>query len=276
MADGFQIRKNHKFLSASGLIKQICRPLAHFNIHLFTYLKNFKAGGQVNLSTDPKWVDDYYNLSLFKTSEYESAPHSIENGLNLWPSDSKLSVFRHGREYFKSDYGFTLCQKQDDGCEFFFFSIAMTHYGMLNFCLNNLDLFEQFVFYFKDKASPILKSCDPHRVYLPEKYILASPMRSLGSNPNETIRARFLQDIKGNALAKWLNQHESLTARETECLSLLLIHATTAELANALQISKRTAETHLERIKYKLKCTSKQELMIKMAHVSEITPFLKK
>ena len=65
-----QLRKNHKFLSSAGYIKQICQPLACLNIHLFTYLKKFSDGGQINLSSDPEWVHDYYNLGLFETSEY--------------------------------------------------------------------------------------------------------------------------------------------------------------------------------------------------------------
>lgn len=266
MGNDIHLRKNHKFLSASGLIKQICQPLAHFKIHLFTYLKNFNTGGQINLSTDPKWIVDYYNLSLYKTSEYEMVSHSFDSALNLWPTDSELLVFKHGREYFNSDYGFTLCQKQVDGCEFFFFSIAATHYRMLNVCLSNLDLFEQFVFYFKDKASSILNTCETHQIYLPKECQQSYP--STSSFSIEALRSQFICDIKGNTLAKWLNNYEALTKREHECLQLLLTNPTTAQLADTLEISKRTAETHLERIKFKLKCSSKQELLMKLAQLA--------
>lgn len=59
-----KIRKNHKFLSSAGHIKKICQPLSLFKIHLFTYLKKFPDGSQINLSSDPNWVGDYYDLSL--------------------------------------------------------------------------------------------------------------------------------------------------------------------------------------------------------------------
>lgn len=267
MIDQYKLRKNHKFLSSSGFISQICEPLKYFNIHLFTYLKKFNDGSQINLSTDPKWVFDYYNLSLYSTSLYESEPH--ETGISLWPANSDLLVFRHGQEHFDSIYGFTLCQNQADSCDYFFFSLSRKHFRMLDVCINNLDLIEQFISYFKDKTAPLLKSCHSHRIILPYNYSQeqgASKTDLLYTS--DYLREKFSQAIKGNSLTKWLKNHEPLTKRESECLELLMDYQTVPELAKELSISKRTAESHLEQIKVKLRCRSKQELMIKLAHIS--------
>ena len=74
METAINLRKNHKFLSVSGYLKQICQPLAHLHIHLFTYLKNFHDGSQINISTHANWVADYYQLGLYKTSLFEADP----------------------------------------------------------------------------------------------------------------------------------------------------------------------------------------------------------
>ena len=263
------LRKNHKFLSSSGYIKQICQPLEFFNIHLFTYLKKFHDGGQINLSSDPRWICDYYNLSLFQTSEYETLSPVHDIGLQLWPTDSDLLVFQHGREYYKSSHGFTICHHQPDGYEFYFFSFSPENYSMLNVCLSNLDLIEQFILYFKEKASSIINTCNSHKIFTTKNsFFPGVVVNNHLSCDSKSIRAKFIRAINGNPLAKWLNHFEPLSKREHECLNLLLTTSTVNEVANVMQISKRTAETHVERIKSKLQCKSKQELLIQLSQVT--------
>jgi|HubBroStandDraft_4_1064222.scaffolds.fasta_scaffold83351_1 DNA-binding CsgD family transcriptional regulator len=258
------LRKNHKFLSSSGYIKQICQPLEFFNIHMFTYLKKYPDGSEIYLSSDSQWIHDYYHLSLFQTSEYESLS-TLPEGLHLWQAESHLLVFQHGREYYKSNHGFTICHKHSDGPEYYFFSFSPENYAMLNVCVNNLDLIEQFILYFKEKASSIFNECKSHKIYIPRNSFSKELITShcLSTDPKD-IRSKFMRAIDGNPLAKWLNNYEPLSKREQECLNLLGTTSTVNELADILKISKRTAETHVERIKSKLQCKSKQELLIKL------------
>jgi DNA-binding CsgD family transcriptional regulator len=257
MIDQHLLSKKHPFISSSELLTPICDPLRSFNIHLFTYLKKFIDGSQVNVSTDARWIADYYRLDLHQTSTYDAELH--EEGLALWPWDSTSRVFKHGRKYFDSVYGFTLCRQQADGWEFFFFSLAASQFKMLDTCLNNIDLIEEFTYYFKDKASNLLKSCNEQRIILPSRHSGSYIIES-----NDTIREQFSKIIKGHSLVKWLNNYEPLTKRETECLYLLMDYQTVTALADQLKLSKRTVETHVERIKAKLQCRSKQELLIKL------------
>ena len=243
-------------------MRQICAPLRHFQINLFTYLRKYRDGSQINLSTNPGWIEDYYNLELYKTSSYESKPNEYQTGIALWPTDSRLKVFDHGREYYDSVYGFTITKKQKDSCEFFFFSLAKNNFQQINVCLNNLDLFEQFILYFKERAEDIIKSCENNKIILPCEF-----NANLTIN-NGNIREKFSREIKGNAMASLLSEHEPLTRREQECLNLLLIKPTVVEIAKELHISKRTAETHLARIKSKLECDSKQQLLVKLTQAA--------
>lgn len=260
MSKQYIFNKKHPFLSSAELLTQICDPLRFFNIHLFTYLKKFKDGSQINVSTDAKWIADYYRLGLYETSTYEAELH--EPGISLWPSDSNSQVFKHGRKYYDSIYGFTVCHQQADGWEFFFFSLSAKQFKMLDVCLNHIDLIEQFTYYFKDKASSLLKSCYEQRIVLPEQHQSVSHM----SESSNTIREQFAKVINAHTLTKWLNNYEPLTKREMECLCLLIDYQTVTALADHLQLSKRTVETHIEQIKAKLQCRSKQELLIKLAH----------
>ena len=269
MESSINLRKNHKFLSVSGYLKQICQPLEHLHIHLFTYLKNFHDGSQINISTQASWVADYYQLGLYKSSLFEADPTRYATGFKSWPLDSSLQVFQHGREHYDSYYGLTFCQKVHDGCEFYFFSTSSKHYGLLDHFLNNLDLFENFVHYFKDRAMPLLKECSAHRIIIPEHFQqIIEPSITAEVMIPTLNRHAFCQALQSrhDPLAKWLNDYEPLTKKERDCLNLLLEMPTASEIAERLALSKRTVETHLENIKQKLQCKSKVDLIKQLTY----------
>lgn len=55
----------------------------------------------------------------------------------------------------------------------------------------------------------------------------------------------------------------SLSQRQSECLFLLLRGKTAKDIAKALNLSPRTVEAYIEQLKYKLSCTTKQDLIEK-------------
>ncbi len=59
-------------------------------------------------------------------------------------------------------------------------------------------------------------------------------------------------------------QNEKLTMRESECLMELIKGKTAVQIAESLDISKRTVESYMENIKGKLGCNNKSELVNKV------------
>lgn len=111
----------HPFLSMTKDIEDICRPLQQFGIHLFAYRKTFKNGSRINLSNNANWLADYFKLELYKSSLFEADIDNYFSGFSIWPQESHLPVFAHGRTYYNSDNGITLILKDQDFCEFFIF-----------------------------------------------------------------------------------------------------------------------------------------------------------
>ncbi len=62
-------------------------------------------------------------------------------------------------------------------------------------------------------------------------------------------------------------QKLGITPRELDCIDQLLLGKTATEMAKILNISPRTAETHLEHIKNKLGCFKKSELITKLIKI---------
>jgi DNA-binding CsgD family transcriptional regulator len=255
-----KLRKNHKFLSAAGHVRSVCQPLQYLQTHMFTYMKNFLDGTQVYLSSDARWIEDYYTLKLHDSSFFEGDPAQYVTGFKWWPEGSDLPVFTHGRDYFNSLYGITFCRQEKDGCEFFFFSSGRENTAKMDVYLNHLDLLEEFTVYFKEKTAPLLQTCSNHRV----------TRRIRGTNQmqqqHDVQRELFLQAIGMHhaALNQFLGQYEPLTAREKECLFFMMDELSTANIADAMHVSIRTAETHIYHIKQKLHCRTKYELLAKL------------
>jgi DNA-binding CsgD family transcriptional regulator len=253
-----KLRKNHRFLSSGGHIKQIAAPLQLLQTHMFTYMKNLHDGTQIYLSSNPQWTEDYYAFKLHDSSYFEGDPKLYTTGFKWWPEGSDLPVFTHGRDYFDSHIGMTYCQQVADGCEFFFFSSSNKDATTLDLYLNHLDLLEKFAIYFKDQAGSILRQSHKHRIQ--RSSVAPTP-------PTDTImRHEFLQMLgMTNAMINdRLHNFEQLTARELECLRHLLDGSATAKIANMMSISIRTIETHIQNIKQKFQCRTKYELMCKL------------
>jgi len=60
-----------------------------------------------------------------------------------------------------------------------------------------------------------------------------------------------------------MKERINLSKRQNECLFFILRGKTTKEIANILNVSIRTIESHLEEIKIKFRCRTKSELIIK-------------
>lgn len=67
-----------------------------------------------------------------------------------------------------------------------------------------------------------------------------------------------------NVSVKHKNISQHLTLRESDCVKLLLKGHKFKEIANIMNLSPRTIETHINNIKTKLNCRDKAELIIKL------------
>lgn len=263
------LTENDSFLTHSSTINEICRPLKKIGITYVSYLKNYDDGSQINLSNSADWIKHYYNFKLYQSSLYENKPSDYSNGFFLWPKDSALDVFKHGRNYFDSDNGITVVEKLKQGCEFFFFSGGRKNHWLPNVLINNFDLLESFIKYFKNNLKQIMDEVEKSRILLPDYlHRTASPENEVFRlHQNEVFELQSLLSDKANnhSNAKPFRQYVALlTSRENDIAYCLINGKTAKETAKELSLSPRTVERHLEHIKRKLNCRTKFELATKI------------
>ena len=147
--------------------------------------------------------------------------------------------------------------------ESFAFALSKNSIEMINMYLNNMEIFESFKSYFREKANKLIKRADKSRIILPSHMRLNFSGLALDDDVTKNINLLKDQAKNINHLLQ-LHFNTKLTIRELQSLSHLLRGRTAAETAQALNISPKTVESYIDSSKAKLNCFSRAELFDKI------------
>lgn len=251
---------NYLFSSNQNMT-DICKPLSYIKTDYFLYVKTFKDGSHIELTTNAGWSEVFYKHKYYEIDVFGETSNNKQSGIFLWSALPCQKIFTVKRELFSINSGITLATTSKNISEFYHFGSKTQSAIATNFYLNNIDLIKHFIFYFKDKATSLIRSLESKRIHI---------LR--GSQPLSTFsdleRRNFLQKT---TIDRYYfdpdvpNKH--LTRREVECLNWFIYGKTAAETAMLLNITKRTVEAHLENIKLKLNCFKQGSLGYKYANL---------
>ena len=248
-------------LASSPEIETIARPLKeHFGVTSLVYVKNYNDGSEIRLTNQPAWIEHYYQNALYLNSGFEQHPKKLQSGYAIWSHLSHHQSVLNAARDFNIDHGMSLIQKTSDGCEFYFFGTTPDKPQVTNLLLNNLEFLHRFTFYFKEQASALIKIANKNRLIVPEKHERVFSEEQGLPYKNDALNLTKILKFKKVQLNSGLN----LTARELACANLLVKGLSARLIAEALFLSPRTIETHLNRLKEKLHCHSKTELISKI------------
>lgn len=251
----------HPFLAMAKDIDDICKPLRQFGIHLCSYRKTFKDGSRINLSNNANWLEDYFRLGLYKSSLFEADVECYSSGFSVWPQESNLPVFVHGRTYYKSDNGITLILKDKDYCEYFIFGASPHNKYMMDFYINNLELIRNFIEYFHEQSHDLMKEATNNLITLHPTVKNPSQIQQVDKRIDSlTIKQLFPKKIHTNTNKPIVSLVE-FSPRERSCINYLLKGKTAKEIARHLSLSYRTIEYYLANIRDKTGCRNKYELI---------------
>jgi len=258
----------HHFALMANDVQQIFQPLERVGIHLFSYRKTFADGSRINVSNNAKWIEDYYQLNLYQSSLFENSIDLYATGFSLWPHESDLPVFTHGRDYYNSDNGITYIVKNDDYCEFFIFGADKNNKKIINFYINNLDLIKKFAAFFQEKSRSILKAAMNNLIVIPPVGENSKHRGNTGNTENiENIEnIESLQNYNSKIDSSLINDlfTESsvrLTKQENNCLKGILEGKSAKVIARELGLSFRTVEYYIDNIKKKSGCRNRFEIL---------------
>lgn len=260
MSDYFaeNITALHYATSVTQKIKEIAAPIfSHTKINNFSYLKFYKNGDVLNLTTDKRWIEYRFDKKIkFKILFKDYLKDSKENTpyLYLWPEKTNDDLLNALQQYDIWN-GCNIYIQNKEHIEVFSFACPIEETEMRNFYINNLDTLHRFILYFKDKSFDLIKN-DKNNI-IKTDIIFSFPSQQNFIN-SETSASLYKNIAPENV---FINEDIYMTRRELECCSLLMRGDSIKIAANKLGLSPRTVETHINNVKHKTSCMTKTTLL---------------
>jgi DNA-binding CsgD family transcriptional regulator len=211
------------------------------NKHGITYFEHsriYHDGKIFFISDNSKYLEHFFK------NKYSRPAFEVYNtsGIFLWDGIPELLTYDPQvldmKLNFNIDHGVSFVKIEKGYLDIHDFATTSNRQDMINFYINNKDILDNFYQEYTDKFSKIINNGNNFTTI---------PLRPKNFNHNMNIAALF----------------NNLTQREEECLDLLSKGYTAKMTANALTISSRTVEKHIENIKEKFNVKHKAELISK-------------
>ncbi len=269
------INKDHVALSASQDINEICKPLfENLGANYFNYSRVFKDFSHTSLTSNPEWADFYYKQDYKNKFLYSEdiINHVADFRFLVWNDFRDNKLVKNLNDYFNCEHGIVFIEKGDDYTDFYSFGAPSTQKAFLSF-LNNLDLLQNFIFYFKERAFNLIKKANANQIHLPSEdtktitidHTFLTDNQININYTNKFINKKiFLENIKVNKYyIGSLKGDKYLTKREMECFLLYSKGYTQKIIANILNISQRTVEQYIKSASVKCNIKYKSEFVEK-------------
>ncbi len=239
--------KEHISYLAEDKVKKIMNPLTKLgDIHYFCYGVNYPDTSGFTLHTNSNYYETWFER------QFPLCGFHLKSGWYLWDSTlpkEQLEV----AESFQIGKGVNYVHHQDGKTEIFSFASRPDNNKAIDFYLNNQNLLKRFSNYFIQHANDLIAIADEQRITPPPGMIKKMPAEDTYNLLDNPTIDNFLHELS--------YPFNVLSERECECYRLILKGYSIAQMSEELHLAIPTVAVYISRIKQKLKCTNKSELI---------------
>lgn len=241
-------------------VASLCEPLFEkYNFNQFSYMKFFDDGKIFRLVSHKEWS------KKFLEQEYYNDTQLFHEHMNTLDLDQVKYVILQGEPHGKHQqelyntgiWNIAIRFKREKGfIESWAFGTHPENVLAVETYLNEFNNLSIFVSYFKEKMSDSINTENSSNLLSSINFSQKDPI--LLAKENKPIKT-WLKIKKF-----WIDSDDSaqyLTNKELELITCLSMGKSLKETSAFLSISTRTAECHIQRIKEKLDCASKSEII---------------
>lgn len=252
----------HPCLQYADDLRTICQPLNAINISYFGYALIDKEGRFSTLNNHPYFFEHYlnqryYNADFHLVDEDNFGNYIISDLLEMTNLSKKVNqdAAEFGLKHF-----FTIIEKDQRGTHYYHFANNSPDNSINQFYINNIDLLKSFIRYFNQAVRASKKISLAYDIKFTIDYDRAS--FSINDRPNLASpiqsRSSFLSILNSS-------KHQSstirLTPQQSKCVKLLVNGLSIQQIAEQLNLSKRTIENYLSVVRDNLGCRSSREII---------------
>lgn len=236
----------------SNKINILTDSLQQFGITYFARQTVSHNGYWEIVGNMPEWLEHSAEQEFYKIDSSLMDPNLYQSGLTVISSNHVPhfleKMAKEARDVFDIEHCLCISQKTDVGSEWYFFATSAQNTSIYNTYITKINSIYKFIKYFNNEAKPILHENLDYQIDIAS----IKSERFHHSNIIELSSPTLSLDEKISDL--------NISARESDCLKLVLAGKTIKETAKMLTISPRTVEDYLNRLKKKLGLKYKREL----------------
>lgn len=235
-----KIDSDHPTFLLKPKINEVCKNfLTQFGFNYFQYLRCY-ADGSIGFLTNNTGVFEYFQQmdnSRLVFSSFENENSAAHSYWFLWDEKLPTEPVRIAREKFNIRNGLTLVRRSKDYYDMIAVALPYEQENPGTFYLNKMKAIEQFINEFDIDNKDLLKIMSKNPIALPERYRDVNYQYMCLPNGKIEIAGKYGMTY--------------ITARELACLRLLCYGASHKTIAQSLEISSRTVETYINRVKHR-------------------------
>lgn len=247
----------HPLLRLSSDIQSCCGILNDIGITHFNHVALFNDQTEFSLCNRPEWVQYFYQEQLYKQGAY-SVPQAIANNhVILWSSVQDQPVFQIATTKFHLRQGMTIVKQAKDATHFFYCGGSTLSEDQI---VGRLPLLNRFIASYFERCKTAIQQATDSRI----KLIMPKTTEDVCVDSLNVTMADVLTSQVKYYHYFLAGKKILLTKREDECALLLLKGAGPKAIAHQMNLSVRTVEKHLEKLKNKFQVRNLMELVIKL------------
>jgi len=240
-------------------VLEICAPLFQkFNLCFFSHHRNFHDGTFTSLMSNVD-VTEFYLNNKYKINFSSGRGYSLESGYyiaehigNNLSEQARIALCQQ----FNLANFFYIIEKRKNYDDMFAFATRPDNNNIINTYINDNDVFNHFLLYYKDQAKYLLqqaeKICYGSDYFFKENTIIIEREPCYEADREMPLKKVPIQGNFGEVI---------ISKRELECWKYLVQNYTFKEIGQRLELSNRTVETYVNNLKNKLGCDNTRGLL---------------
>ncbi len=251
---GTLLPKNHVSIKFAPYMLELSKEIfQRYGITGYVHTRMYHDYSRFTLTTDADWFNHAVEKGYYQYTRLDRHPSCYKSGYFLWDAWSKdcpsyQIVVKDAEDNYNGGRGFTILKAEKEWVDKFEFSSETRNYWINQFYLNNIDLLENFVSSYKERAKELIEFAHNNRF----KFMFDVDLSHEYSDT--MLPSHILAALSSKDQDKKIELYPSFTKRELECLNWLIKGKFVPDIAIILNRSHRTIEKFILTIKEKLDC----------------------
>jgi LuxR family quorum-sensing system transcriptional regulator SolR len=234
-------------------LKEFCAPLfANSDIKSFGYIRIYNDGHVLNLTTEEKWILHRFDKQIKYKILFD---HYNKPYIFLWPNDIYDPLLSALYD-FDIWNGCNIYILFENYVEIFSFASSKNNTNMQNFYINNIDLLNTFIVFFKERLNSSINILDKDK-FLKTDIIFPDIKLDHFENPEKKL-TRIYESIQLKRVH--FSPGFALTMRELECCYHWMNGNSAKVIGKKLNLSPRTVESYLTNAKLKTSTSEDRDI----------------